>query len=87
MSKLTNYRSLALVMTTSSSDDSHSQDRFRFHLNMFFSSQMEKETFESRFEAAKVLLVPGVKRNATVSLLNALLDCVLTQPESVPASS
>ena len=33
-----------------------------------------------------VLVVPGVKRNATVSLLNVLLDRVLTQPESVPAS-
>eukprot|EP00731_Ephydatia_muelleri_P034593 Em0067g9a len=33
-----------------------------------------------------VLVVPGVKRNATVSLLNVLLDRVLTQPESIPAS-
>ena len=33
-----------------------------------------------------VLVVPGVKRNATVSLLNVLLDRALTQPESVPAS-
>ena len=33
-----------------------------------------------------VLLVPGVKRNATVSLLNALLDRVLTLSKSVPAS-
>ena len=57
-------------------------------LKISFSSQKEKETFENtcRFEAAKVLLVPGVKRNATVSLLNALLDRVLTQSESVPAS-
>ena len=73
-------------MATSLSDDSHSRDRFRFHLNMSFSSQKEKETFQSRFDAAKVLLVPGVKWNTTVSLLNALLDHALTQPESVPAS-
>ncbi|KAL5509577.1 hypothetical protein EMCRGX_G004969 [Ephydatia muelleri] len=50
-------------------------------------TEREKESFESRFEAAMVLVVPGVKRNATtVSLLNVLLDRVLTQPESIPAS-
>eukprot|EP00731_Ephydatia_muelleri_P011426 Em0006g320a len=47
----------------------------------------EKETFLSRFEAAKQLLAPGCKRNATISVLNTLLDRVLTQPENVQASS
>ncbi|KAL5500022.1 hypothetical protein EMCRGX_G011514 [Ephydatia muelleri] len=41
----------------------------------------------SRFEAAKQLLAPGCKRNATISVLNTLLDRVLTQPENVQASS
>ncbi|KAL5482064.1 hypothetical protein EMCRGX_G022345 [Ephydatia muelleri] len=41
----------------------------------------------ARFEAAKQLLAPGCKRNATISVLNTLLDRVLTQPENVQASS
>eukprot|EP00731_Ephydatia_muelleri_P016665 Em0009g1089a len=47
----------------------------------------EKETFLRRFEAAKQLLAPGCKRNATISVLNTLLDRVLTQPENVQASN
>ena len=42
--------------------------------------------FLSRFEAARQLLVPGVTRNATISVLNALLDRVLQQTESVPVT-
>ncbi|KAL5459973.1 hypothetical protein EMCRGX_G033374 [Ephydatia muelleri] len=55
-------------------------------LNPEFKNEAE-ETFLSRFEAAKQLLAPGCKRNATISVLNILLDRVLTQPENVQASS
>ena len=65
----------------------NSYSRQRLHLQGSFSSPEEKETFLSRFEAARLLLAPGVsKRNGTISVLNALLDRVLTQAESVPAS-
>ena len=61
--------------------------RYRRHLQLFFSSQEEKETYLRRFEAARLLLAPGVnKRKATISVLNALLDRVLAQTESVPVS-
>ena len=66
-------------MATTSPEDTYS--RYRLHLQGSFSSQEEKETFLSRFEAAKQLLAPGCKWNATISVLNALLDRVLTQPE------
>ena len=72
-------------MATSSPEDTYS--RFRLHLQGSFSSQEEKETFLRRFEAAKQLLAPGCKRNATISVLNTLLDRVLTQPENVQASN
>eukprot|EP00731_Ephydatia_muelleri_P017386 Em0010g484a len=39
--------------------------------------QEEKDLFLSRFEAARQVLVPGVTRNATIGVLNALLDRVL----------
>ena len=73
-------------MATSSPEDTYSS-RFRLHLQGSFSSQEEKETFLRRFEAAKQLLAPGCKRNATISVLNTLLDRVLTQPENVQASN
>ena len=61
-------------MATSSLEDTYS--RYRLRLQGPFSSQeekdKEKETFLSRFEAAKQLLAPGCKRNATISVLNAL---------------
>ena len=61
--------------------------RYRRHLQLSFSSQEEKETYLRRFEAAKLLLAPGVnKLKATISVLNALLDRVLAQTESVPVS-
>ena len=65
--------------------------RYRLHLQLSFSSQEEKETYLRRFEAARLLLAPGVnKRKATISVLNALLDRVLdrvlAQTESVPVS-
>ena len=63
--------------------------RHRLHLQLSFSSQEEKETYLRRFEAARLLLAPGVnKRKATISVLNALLDrvTVLAQTESVPVS-
>ncbi|KAL5473473.1 hypothetical protein EMCRGX_G027962 [Ephydatia muelleri] len=44
----------------------------------------EKETFLSRFEAAKQLLAPGCKRNATISVLNALLDRVIDTTRECP---
>ena len=45
------------------------------HLKGPFSSPEEMETFLSRFEAARLLLAPGVnKRNATTVLLD--LQCV-----------
>ena len=67
-------------------NDSHS--RQRLHLQGSFSSAEEKETFVKKFEAARLILAPGVsKRNATISVLNALLDRVLTPTESVPAAS
>ena len=72
-------------MATSSPEDTYS--RFRLHLQGSFSSQEEKETFLRRFEAAKQLLAPGCKWNATISVLNTLLDRVLTQPENVQASN
>ena len=72
-------------MATSSPEDTYS--RFRLHLQGSFSLQEEKETFLRRFEAAKQLLAPGCKRNATISVLNTLLDRVLTQPENVQASN
>ena len=59
------------------------ENRQRLHLQGFFSSPEEKETFLKRFEAARLLLAPGVnKRNATISVLNALLDRVLTQTDT-----
>ena len=48
---------------------------------MYFSSQYEKDTFVSLLEAARVLVVPDItKRSATLGVLNALLDRVLTVP-------
>ena len=82
--KLTNW------ITCSYNGDLFTEDtysRFRLHLQGSFSSQEEKETFLRRFEAAKQLLAPGCKRNATISVLNTLLDRVLTQPENVQASN
>eukprot|EP00731_Ephydatia_muelleri_P030535 Em0022g49a len=65
---------------------SESPTRQRLHLQGSFSSPEEKDMFLSRFEAARQLLVPGVTRNATISVLNALLDRVLQQTESVPVT-
>ena len=42
--------------------------------------------FLSTFEAARQLLVLGFTRNATISVLNALLGLVLQQTESVPVT-
>ena len=53
-------------MVTSSSEDNHS--RHWLHLQGSFSCLEEKETFLSRYEAARLLLAPGVnKRNANIS--------------------
>ena len=69
-------------MATSSSEVNHSQHWF--HLQESFSSSKEEETFLSRYEAARLLLAPGVnKQNATISVL---MDHILVQTESVPAS-
>ena len=42
--------------------------------------------FLSTFEAARQLLVLGFTRNATISVLNALLGLVLQQTKSVPVT-
>ena len=58
--------------------------RYRRHLQLSFSSQEEKETYLRRFEAARLLLAPGVnKRKATISVLIALLDRVLAQTRDI----
>ena len=50
-------------------------------VHVYFSSQYEKDTFVSLLEAARVLVVPDInKRSATLGVLNALLDRVLTVP-------
>ena len=51
------------------------EDKYRLHLQGPFSSQEEKDTFLSRFEAAKQLLAPGCKRK----LRNATIDRYLYQ--------
>ena len=80
--KLTNCGSHVRILATSSPEDTYS--RYRLHLQGSFSSPQEKETFLSRFEAAKQLLAPGCKRNATISVLNALLDRVIDTTRECP---
>ena len=66
-----------------SSLSSESPTRQRLHLQGSVSSPEEKDLF---LEAARQVLVPGVTRNATISVLNALLDRVFQHTESVPVT-
>ena len=75
-------------MATSSPEDTYS--RYRLRLQGPFSSQEEKDTFLSRFDAAKQLLAPSCNLQAEryYQRVNALLvDRVLTQPENDQSSN
>ncbi|KAL5510057.1 hypothetical protein EMCRGX_G005528 [Ephydatia muelleri] len=79
---------LIMATSTTSSLSSEGPPRQRLHLQGSFSSGLgeELDMFLSTFEAARQLLVLGFTRNATISVLNALLGLVLQQTESVPVT-
>ena len=43
-------------------NDSHSRQSLRLHLQGSFSSPEKKETFVKKFEAARLILAPGVSK-------------------------
>ena len=80
ISKISTGHAAVLMNIIMATSEPQPSARFTLHLQMSFSSQEEKDIFVSRFDEAKRLLVPdGIVKRSTLSVLNAMLDRVLTE--------